>query len=100
MRTIDIIVKKRNGEELNKQEIDFLIDGFVREEIPDYQMAAFLMSVYFQGMSFAETALLTRLMMDSGEKFDLSGIKAMKVDKHSTGGVGDKVSLILAPLVA
>jgi len=100
MRTIDIIVKKRNGEELNKQEIDFLIDGFVREEIPDYQMAAFLMSVYFLGMSFAETALLTRLMMDSGEKFDLSGIKAMKVDKHSTGGVGDKVSLILAPLVA
>ncbi|HPB30308.1 MAG TPA: thymidine phosphorylase [Candidatus Sumerlaeota bacterium] len=100
MRAVDIIAKKRNGGEIEPRELEFLIGGFVRKEIPDYQLAAFLMAVFFQGMTFPEMASLTSIMMRSGEVFDLSDVPGIKVDKHSTGGVGDKVSLILAPLVA
>ncbi|MCX6998914.1 MAG: pyrimidine-nucleoside phosphorylase [Candidatus Sumerlaeota bacterium] len=100
MRAVDLIAKKRDGGELKKEELEFLIKGYVSGEIPDYQMSAFLMAVFFSGMSFAEMATLTRVMMYSGDTFDLSSITGVKVDKHSTGGVGDKVSLILAPLVA
>lgn len=100
MRAVDIISKKRNGKELSFEEIEFLVDGYVANRIPEYQMSAFLMSVYFQGMTDEETAGLTRIMMNSGDVFDLSPIPGIKVDKHSTGGVGDKVSLVLAPLVA
>ncbi len=96
----EIILKKRNGEELSKEEIDFMVQGFTKGEIPDYQMAAFLMAVFFRGMSFRETKDLTLSMMNSGKVLDLSAVGKMTVDKHSTGGVGDKVSLILAPLVA
>jgi len=100
MRAVDLIAKKKTGGELNEEELGFLIRGFVQAEIPDYQMASFLMAVYFRGMTFIETGILTRVMMNSGDTFDLSDIPGVKVDKHSTGGVGDKVSLILAPLVA
>jgi len=85
---------------LNEIEINFLIEGYTKDKILDYQFAAFLMAVYFQGMNFEETANLTAAMMNSGKVFDLSSIPGKKIDKHSTGGVGDKVSLILAPLVA
>jgi len=100
MRAVDLIAKKKNGGELNPEELEYLIHGFVHETIPDYQMASFLMAVYFRGMTFTETGVLTKVMMNSGETFDLSDIPGIKVDKHSTGGVGDKVSLILAPLVS
>lgn len=100
MRMVDIIQKKRDGVELTKAEIDFMIAGYTRGEIPDYQMSAFAMAVYFQGMTDKELSHLTMAMVHSGEQIDLSGIKAKKVDKHSTGGVGDKLSLIIAPLVA
>lgn len=100
MRAVDLIARKRNGGELDRGEIEFLIEGYVKGEIPDYQISAFLMAVYFKGMTFAETAALTRSMMNSGDTFDLSDVPGIKVDKHSTGGVGDKVSLILAPMVA
>lgn len=100
MNPIDIIIKKRDGETLNAEELQFLISGYLRDSIPDYQIAAFLMGVYFRGMAPAETATLTRIMRDSGTVLDLSDIPGFKIDKHSTGGVGDKVSLILAPLVA
>jgi pyrimidine-nucleoside phosphorylase len=96
----EIIRRKRSGDKLSHEELEFLVHGYVRGEIPDYQMSAFLMAVYFQGMDLEETTRLTEIMMKSGEVVDLSDIPGIKVDKHSTGGVGDKVSLILAPLVA
>ena len=100
MRAYDIIYKKREGQKLNKEELEFLINGYVEGNIPDYQMSAWAMAVYFQGMDAEETANLTMLMAESGDMIDLSPIKGIKVDKHSTGGVGDTTTLILAPLVA
>lgn len=95
-----IIIRKRDGGVLSESELQFMIEGFVTGELPDYQMAAFLMAIYFQGMSFEETFLLTKMMIDSGSRVDLSHLNKFPIDKHSTGGVGDKISLILAPLVA
>ncbi|NKB23891.1 MAG: thymidine phosphorylase [Kiritimatiellae bacterium] len=95
-----IIEKKRDHKALSEEEIRFFIDGYTREEIPDYQMAAMAMAIYLNGMTFEETAILTDAMMHSGDLVDTSSIKFPKVDKHSTGGIGDKVSLILAPLMA
>lgn len=100
MRTVDLIHRKRDGEELSPEEIASLIDGYSRNEIPDYQMSAFLMAVFFSGMSDREVSALTECMIRSGELVDLSSIPGIKVDKHSTGGVGDKTSLIAAPLAA
>ena len=100
MRTVDLIQRKRDGEELSPQEIAALVDGYTRNEIPDYQMSAFLMAVFFSGMTDREVSALTECMVKSGETVDLSSIPGMKVDKHSTGGVGDKTSLISAPLAA
>lgn len=100
MRVYDIISKKRDTEKLSKDEIDFFIDGYTKEKIPDYQMSAFLMAIFLNGMDIDETANLTLSMMRTGKTLDLSEVPQVKVDKHSTGGVGDKVSLILAPLVA
>jgi pyrimidine-nucleoside phosphorylase len=100
LRPVDLIIRKRDGHELAEEEIEFLVQGIARGEIPDYQAAAFLMAVVCRGMSDAETALLTRAMIRSGEVIDLSGVGGPLVDKHSTGGVGDKVSLPLAPLAA
>jgi pyrimidine-nucleoside phosphorylase len=100
MRAVDIIRKKRDSGENSRDEIEFLVGGYTRAEIPDYQMAAWLMSAWIRGLSRAETAALTEVMLHSGELLDLSSLPAKKVDKHSTGGVGDKTSLILAPIVA
>ena len=100
MNTVELIRKKRNGGVLTRAEIESLIGGYVRGEVPDYQMSAFLMAVYFRGMGPEETAICTDVMLRSGSIVDLSSIPGRKVDKHSTGGVGDKVSLILAPMVA
>jgi len=100
MRMYDLITKKRNGDALNKEEMTHLIEGYVKGEIPDYQMSAFLMAVYFQGMTKEETAIMTDLVARSGDMVDLSSIEGIKVDKHSTGGVGDKTTLIVGPLAA
>ncbi len=100
MRMYDLITKKKQGEFLTKEEIDFMITGYTKGEIPDYQMSAMMMAICFQGMSEEETLHLTLAMRDSGEVLDLSPIEGIKVDKHSTGGVGDKTSLVLAPMVA
>jgi len=100
MRMIDLINKKKYGGALSKEEIDFIIQGYTKGQIPDYQISAFLMAVYFKGMNKEETANLTLSMVHSGDTVDLSEIKGIKVDKHSTGGVGDKISLIVIPLVA
>ncbi len=97
---VELLKKKRNGEALTKEEISYIIKGFVSGEIPDYQLSAFMMAVYFQGMNEVETATFTDCMMRSGELIDLSEIPGVKVDKHSTGGVGDKTTIVLAPLVA
>ncbi len=100
MSAYDIILKKRNGLQLEKSEIDFLIEGYTAGEIADYQMSAWAMAVYFQGLNSKETAYLTSAMADSGNQIDLSDIPGIKVDKHSTGGVGDTTTLVLAPLVS
>lgn len=100
MRMVDIIDKKRNGNELTSAEIQTFVDGVVSGKIPDYQISAFLMATYFQDMTDAERSALTMAMMKSGDHLDLSGIDGIKADKHSTGGVGDKTSIPLAPIVA
>ena len=100
MRAVDIIMKKRDNLELSKEEIDFLIDGYTKGNIEDYQMSAFTMAVYFNGMTDLESTYLALAMLNSGDVLDLSKIEGIKVDKHSTGGVGDKTSLVVAPVVA
>jgi pyrimidine-nucleoside phosphorylase len=100
MLVTDLIRKKRNGAELQRNEIEFLVNGYTRDEIPDYQMSAWLMAVLLRGMTRAELAALTESMLNSGQVLDFSELPAAKVDKHSTGGVGDKTSLIIAPIVA
>ncbi len=100
MKTLDLIIKKRSGDILTDQEITFLITEYVKGNIPDYQMSAFLMAIYFQGMTEHESTALALAMRDSGDKYDLDLISGIKVDKHSTGGVGDKVTLVLGPMIA
>jgi pyrimidine-nucleoside phosphorylase len=100
LRPVDIIYKKRNGEINTKEEIEFMINGYVNSQIPDYQISAWLMAIFFNGMSKEERYYLTMVMRDSGDIIDLSGIQGIKIDKHSTGGVGDKTTLALGPLVA
>ena len=100
MRIVDLINKKKHGESLSKEEIEFFIFGYTKGELPDYQVSALLMAIYFKGMEDREIADLTDAMVRSGDTVDLSKIEGIKVDKHSTGGVGDKISLIVIPLVA
>ncbi|RKY00595.1 MAG: thymidine phosphorylase [Spirochaetes bacterium] len=100
MRVYDIIADKRDGNKNTQQQIDFLIKGYTESSIPDYQMAAWLMAAYIRGLDSDETFFLTKAMLSSGRVYDLSNIPGPKVDKHSTGGVGDKISIILAPVVA
>ncbi|MBQ3520864.1 MAG: thymidine phosphorylase, partial [Firmicutes bacterium] len=100
MNTVELITKKRNGQALTEAEIEYLVKGYTAGDIPDYQMSAFLMAVYFNGMDKAETVALTQIMRDSGDVVDLSAIDGIKVDKHSTGGVGDKTTLIVGPIAA
>jgi pyrimidine-nucleoside phosphorylase len=100
MRAVDIIINKRDGMELSSQEIQYFIEGYTRGEIPDYQAAAWAMAVLLKGMNARETADLTLAMANSGEILDLSGVVPIAVDKHSTGGVGDKTTLVVEPAVA
>ena len=100
MRMYDLIMKKRNGDTLSTEEIEYMIKEYTADHIPDYQMSAMLMAVYFQGMSAQETVALTMAMAHSGDMMNLSAVEGVKVDKHSTGGVGDKTSIALTPMVA
>jgi pyrimidine-nucleoside phosphorylase len=100
MNVVDVITKKREGNELSESEIDLLVEGYTAGRIPDYQMAALCMAIFYRGMTAEETLHLTRCMAHSGAVLDLSGLAGPKIDKHSTGGVGDKTSLVLAPLLA
>ena len=100
MRMYDIIMNKRDGKELSKEEIDYFVNGFTKGEIPDYQASALLMAIYFNKMNKRETSDLTLAMANSGDILSLDKIEGIKVDKHSTGGVGDKTTILLAPLVA
>lgn len=100
MDIIDIIEKKRDGYILSKEEIEYFVNGYVSNEIPDYQISSLLMAIYFKGLNDEELFNLTMAMVNSGDRIDLSGIQGIKVDKHSTGGVGDKTTLIVAPIVA
>lgn len=100
MLMYDVIEKKKRGNVLSKEEIEYVVEGYTNGTISDYQMSAFLMAVWFQGMNKVETYQLTMAMMRSGDVLDLSNINGVKVDKHSTGGVGDKTTLILGPIVA
>ena len=100
MRMYDLIIKKRDGEIHTKEEIRFIVEGYTKGDIPDYQMSAWLMAVYYKGMNKEETVELTKAMADSGDRLDLSAIEGIKVDKHSTGGVGDKTTFIVAPILA